>query len=117
MSAPAAVADVFTEDELTRGNVLVRFVDLGEGFNGEYDPDDLDDQELLRFDVMRRGTRDFEFVDDGSYCTHTPVSTSRADRRALLLELMNAVYDLVVSGESVRTVCQHASWMDVGWTA
>jgi hypothetical protein len=38
-------------DELIRGRVRVEWVELGEGWNGYYQEDDPDDEELLRFDV------------------------------------------------------------------
>ena len=38
--------------EVIRGDRKVEWVDLGEGLDGEYDPDNEDDVALLRFDVM-----------------------------------------------------------------
>jgi hypothetical protein len=42
-------------DDLTRGDVCVSWVELGEGYNGDYDEEDPEDVELLRFDVLVRG--------------------------------------------------------------
>ena len=38
-------------DELIKDRVKVEWVELGEGWWGDYDPDDPMDEELLRFDV------------------------------------------------------------------
>jgi len=71
------------------GNVKVEWVSLGEGISGDYDPDNPEDVELLRFDtyVSRALAEECnlhvdEFDDegygqpqDGSYCTQVPVGT------------------------------------------
>ena len=38
--------------ELIRGGRKVEWIDIGEGWSGDYDPDDPDDIALLRFDVL-----------------------------------------------------------------
>jgi len=61
------------------GQVMAEWVNIGEGWSGEWDPDDPEDQNLLRFDLHVRAqgaTQDpdewWEDVDDASYCTRMP---------------------------------------------
>jgi hypothetical protein len=59
--------------------VRVDWINIGEGHCEDYDPDDPEDENLLRFDVYIRAkdaTQDpdswWEAVDDASYCTNMP---------------------------------------------
>lgn len=70
--------------------------ELGEGFNGEYDPADPDDVELLRFTIYRNTyehPRDATWVEceGGSWCTEIPVSTDLASRQRMLESMMTDV--------------------------
>lgn len=71
--------------------VTVEFVELGEGMDGEYDPNDPDDVELLRIDVkVTVGGREFA-VTDGSYCTRVPAETDAAVRERILERALGSV--------------------------
>ena len=52
-----------------RGPVRVAWVCLGEGYNGEYDPKNPEDELLLRFDVAVRDEDIGDFVTTESRCT------------------------------------------------
>ena len=62
--------------ELIRDNIKVELVELGEGLSGDYNPDDPNDIELLRFYVAIHKGDDWEDIDDASYCTQMPVSAT-----------------------------------------
>lgn len=47
--------------------------DIGEGYEGDYNPEDPEDKPLLRFDVYKDG----EQMDNGSYCTLLSVNDDR----------------------------------------
>lgn len=97
----------FKEIEVTSEDGLVKVVleYIGEGNDGDYDPDDPDDEPLLRFSLYRRDDGDdrlnslyFEpahdgwlSVSDGSYCTQL---SARADRE-LLTKAANHILDEV----------------------
>ena len=76
--------------EVIRGDRKVEWVDIGEGWNGDYDPDDPDDTALLRFDVLEltnihglfsdSPVMEWEVLDDASYCTQMPADSSEADQ-------------------------------------
>jgi len=38
-------------DKLKKGKVIIEWVELGEGWSGDYNSDDPEDEELLRFDA------------------------------------------------------------------
>ena len=51
--------DKFSKNEyqlpvITRGVVKIEWVNLGEGYDGDYDPENPDDVNLLRFDVSKK---------------------------------------------------------------
>lgn len=98
-------------NQLTSGNVRVAWTELGEGYSGEYDPTDPDDVELLRFDVLSRSVEvgEWEFVEEGSFCTEVPVTATPEQRAALLRVLMDEFEPFVVSGRSVKGVSERMS--------
>lgn len=80
-------------------DIRVEFVELGEGLSGDYDENNPDDVELLRFDVFVRPTGDEqdydlgEFSDetgawvdpgDASYCCGIPVTATPEQKQAAL---------------------------------
>ena len=74
---------------------MVEWVNIGEGICGDYNPDDPEDINLLRFDVSyadkSRSTAVetvWEEVEDASYCTNTPADTPVED----LVRLLYAVF-------------------------
>ena len=75
--------------ELIRGGRKGEWIDIGEGWSGDYNPDDPTDTPLLRFDVLEltkveglfsdSPELEWEVLDDASYCTQMPADTSEAD--------------------------------------
>lgn len=103
---------------LTKGNVLVEFVDLGEGWVGDYDPDDPYDESLLRFDVSLVDPSNMSYipVDDASYCTRIPVDTDVETLSTLLGIIMGEVYEPLQEGHSIKKICERLSWIDLEGT-
>lgn len=97
--------------ELIDGDVRVAWSELGEGYNGFYDPEDPEDKELLRFDVYRWDGIDWEPVDDASYCTAVPVDTPAERQTELLRVIMDEVKDDVLAGISIKKKCEYLSWI------
>lgn len=98
---------------IIRNNVRIDWVNLGEGYDGDYDPENPDDVNLLRFDVFKFDTKTNEWteVEDGSYCTQIPANADHATLRRILTSFMNEIYDEVTSqyGKAKRT-CEMLSW-------
>jgi len=97
--------------ELILDNYKVKWVDLGEGCDGDYDPSDPDDVCLLRFDISELATTDTgeEWVEvpNGSYCTRMPTSTSH---RTLLRALVEIALE-VVNTQGGKRAMERLSWI------
>jgi hypothetical protein len=124
-------AKIVNVDTLIKGRVRVEWVELSEGWNGYYQEDDPYDEELLRFDVSwwLPDTDDPENLDplnenafgdwsdpgDASYCTRFPASATPEQRQKGLESLMNAVYDPLTRGYSIKKLCEELSWIGLDW--
>lgn len=103
-------------DSLIKFPVKVEWVELGEGLDGDYNEDDPEDVELLRFDVYEWVNGEWEPVDNASYCTNFPVSATKEQRREGLKVLMAGVYKDLVSGNSIKKICEKLSWIGIELT-
>jgi hypothetical protein len=99
---------------IIRGNVRIDWVNLGEGNDGDYDPSDPDDVNLLRFDVFRFDGKEWEAIEDGSYCTLVPANTNHAVLREILSHFMDTIYDDVSPHGKAKRVCESLSWTTAG---
>ena len=72
-----------------RGPVRVAWVCLGEGYNGEYDPKNSEDELLLRFDVAIKDENIGDFVTTESRCTCFVANAPIKDKEAALDILLN----------------------------
>jgi hypothetical protein len=98
--------------ELIREPVMVEWVELGEGFDGDYGEDDPDDLELLRFDFSVRGEDgDWEEASDASYCTGMPLEAPAVLKRVALEYLMDEVYEAMRDHGSAKRDCERLSWI------
>jgi hypothetical protein len=98
---------------IIRGNVRIDWVNLGEGFDGDYDPENPDDVNLLRFDAYRFDGNDWVEVEDSSYCTQVPANTNHATLRRILSSFMDYIYDDIVSVGKSKRKCEQLSWTDL----
>lgn len=100
-------------DYLIRDNVMVEWVELGEGIDGDFDKNDPEDTELLRFDVSQLVNGEWEAIDDASYCTQVPVSATPEQRAKGLELIMSEVYEWASQGYSIKKVCERLSWISL----
>jgi hypothetical protein len=101
---------------LTKGPVRVAWTRLGEGWCGDYDPDDPDDEELLRFDVyLRDEAGEYQPVRGASYCTRFPVEADGQLKHLALRLILGLVYEPLVSGYPIAHLCEQLSWITPGW--
>lgn len=92
-----------------RNKVRVELHSIGEGLNGDFDPTDPEDIELLRFDVYRQEYGGWEPVDDASYCTKLPASSSSAIKFMVVDFIYHAIAEEVRAGLPVSRKCQDLS--------
>tara|TARA_Y100000034_G_C6904281_1_gene419116 strand:+ start:2184 stop:2564 length:381 start_codon:yes stop_codon:yes gene_type:complete len=93
---------------LTRGNRQVEWENIGEGWSGDYNSDDPDDVNLLRFHVLElNGEGEWEDMEDASYCTRMPADTPDNGLRRAAKIIMGQTW-----GESnIKKICEHLSWI------
>jgi len=116
--------EVVSED----GLVKVSLDWMGEGRDGDYDPDDPEDYPHLRFDVYRKYHEGDEVppycvdndayehgewmaVRDSSYCTNLNANNVRV----FLIEAVKAILAQVESPvrdyQGIKKLCEHLSWI------
>ena len=98
---------------LTRGRVRVEITDIGEGIQGEYNPEDPQDVSLVRFyvSIYDETHKEWTDVDDASYCTLIPVR-EEVLHIALAEKIMEAVYPPLMAGKDIDRICAALSWTE-----
>lgn len=95
---------------IIRENVRIDWVNLNEGNDGDYDPTDKYDENLLRFDVYRHDGKEWQSVEDGSYCTQVKADTPHDVLVSHLEHFMNTIhYEIKINGKAKR-LCEALSW-------
>ena len=100
--------------ELVRDNVKVEWDAIGEGLQGDYNSENSDDVELLRFYVSVLRDGEWEEKEDGSYCTCFPVTATDKEKWAGLLLLMDRFHDVLFSDPdaSIKKLGEEMSWIN-----
>lgn len=95
-----------------RDNLRVDWSELGEGYSGDYNPNDPDDVELLRFDVFVWSDETHEWRDPGdvSYCTRFPASATPEQRQKALVYIMD---ELEPNHGNLKHTCERLSWISL----
>ena len=95
---------------IIRNNVRIDWVNLNEGYDGDYDPSDIADDNLLRFDVYRFDGNEWTAIEDGSYCTQVVAGTDHQTLVELLIHFMDTIYDDVSKHGKAKRLCEQLSW-------
>lgn len=80
-----------------RGPIRVAWVCLGEGYNGEYDAKNPEDELLLRFDVSVKDADIGDFVTTESRCTCFAAKAPTKDKEAALDVLLDHFHNAYTS--------------------
>lgn len=92
--------------------IWASWVNLGEGWGGDWDEDDPNDQNLLRFDV---GVHKFDGGDDEgaeySFCTRMPADVSDELLLRGLRAILREYSDAVEGGGSTKRAMEWMSWI------
>ena len=101
------------EMELVKDNVKVIWENIGEGHFGDYDENDTEDENLLRFTVYVNEDNEWIQVDDSSYCTMVTADTDDDELMMLLHVLMEEFYDVLHDDiyASVKKLGERMSWI------
>lgn len=100
--------------EYSKRGVRIEWEYIGEGWEGDYNPEDPNDEPMLRFTVLRLVDGDWEQVDDSSYCTMVNVYTSKKILKEYLELIYRHVAEDVVIGKSIKKACEWLSWLGSG---
>lgn len=99
-------------------DVRVRFVNLDEGYAGDFDAEDAEDVPLLRLDVRDELEARAEGLgdDDGweSYCTLVPAWTPREQLERLAALVAQDIHYWRSQGVSAASRIEELSWMGSG---
>lgn len=101
-----------------RGDLLrIKLVDLNEGSNGDYNPEDPLDEKLWRVDFYYRKPQEkiWRPFSDGSYCTQLPVSVNPKTVRSILIHMYCEILRRYQEGEHMKRVFEKMSWVDPTW--
>lgn len=93
--------------------VRVDWVNLGEGYNGDYNPNDPEDQKLLRFDVYKWDDDDWRLIEDASYCTCMPLYCG-TEPMEIGIRRIHAAYTAMIEAypcHSLKRLGEHFSHM------
>lgn len=123
-SEPNVLKDVNSDTPVSIQNDKLRvdWYNAGEGVNGDYDPEDPEDVNLLRFDVYAKTddpswehTDGWMEVDDASYCTQVPADTDPKELERLLKVIFDryneVIDDYINNGASVKGLGEELSWI------
>ena len=93
--------------------VKVEWCNCDEGWWGDYNPENPEDENLLRFDVSVFRNGQWEEKDDASYCTQFPASASMAEK-CQALQILGKEFDDALSSDidvSVKKLGERLSWI------
>ena len=92
--------------EANNGQICVILENIGEGYTGSYNPDDPDDEPLIRFTFQKRADgavpHDWEEIPDGSYCTRISANRSAEELNTVAEFLMERFVEQHEEGRSVK---------------
>ena len=102
----------YPDYRFTKGAITVTLTDIGEGYDGDYDPENPNDAPLYRLDVTRRG-RDYE-DECGSWCTHIRADVKYVDYHDIVRRIATYAHTRAAQGDSLRSIAAGASWFAIG---
>ena len=98
----------FQEIRLEGPTFAVTLQWLGEGNDGDYNPNDPEDEPLLRFDTDRRIDGGWEEVDAGRYCVHFRADITAEDAQLAAKYLLDRIE--IAGGSHPKRLCEQLSW-------
>lgn len=92
--------------------VIVYLVDIGEGYGGDYNPDDPEDAQLLRIDVYPLDN-DIHEMECESICTCIPKDSSPLVLRKAVHHIYRAIRGFMKNhpGDSLKPVMEELSYL------
>ena len=97
--------------------IRIEWYNAEEGLCGDYNPNDPEDVNLLRFDVYLKDQKGgLQAIEDASYCTRMPADTPDEILKRGLRMLLKEYSVLEQDPEaSVKKIGERLSWMEPAW--
>ena len=104
------------EHQLVTGDIrIVLHTETNEGYYGDYNSEDPNDELLYRFDVDKFDDGEWQAIDNASYCTRLPHDISNEEVNKALNMLANEIVDPASGGYSIKKICERMSWIEKDW--
>jgi len=100
----------FEEMTLEQSGLRVTWEWIGEGWEGDYDPDESEgfkDTPLLRFSCSKLVDGEWEGLEDASYCTQLPITTCRRH----LAIAASIILEEIDTDSSYKRALEFMSWL------
>lgn len=103
----------FEDLEIVDGNVRLIWEYIGEGYSGDYDPEDPADAPLLRFSLSFRESPEapWEELPDASYCTGLGTGTPEPVLRGFAKNIIGCLPTQDGRPSGYRRLLQEWSWL------
>jgi hypothetical protein len=101
----------FEEIEVHNKNFSITLEYIGEGTDGDYDPEDENDIPLLRYDVCEKVNGEWEPLRNGSACCRLSPSEKRADLKKAAKQMLEIVSK--TDPQHLNFVVQLLSWIEI----
>lgn len=113
-----------SEEEILKviqGEFKVTWDWIGEGYHGDYDPSDPEDEALLRFYCYRKNNGQWEEIDFTSYCTRVSRTTPPETLKVLSKPIFSALEknlkpEQYTASRTLERELEKLSWMTGGTT-
>jgi len=106
----------FKDIEVVSKDGLIKVVleYIGEGYQGDYDPEDSEDEPLLRYSLYQKDDDgDWDDVDCGSYCTYLSVNDDRDKLVKVANTILRLVKDGLTSDKHQKSLYERLSYIDI----
>ena len=101
----------FKDVVLTDGNLRVVIEWIGEGWEGDYNPEDPVDEPLVRFYCDHKKGKRWEEIDSASYCTCMRATHPRKVYTWMARQIMDVLDRTLREGGSVKQAMSLMSWL------
>jgi len=100
------------EITVSMGALKIVWEHLGEGRFGDYNPDDSEDDPLMRFTVLIYSNKEKDYVpvEDGSYCTLIEVDKATAFELEILGQMILTSFK---NSTNPKRTLEAASWLTI----
>lgn len=105
------MADLDTSYPYTMYPYRIIFSHIGEGYDGEYDENDVNDKRLYRMDVYMKVGDDYIEIEGTSLCTNITLDIPTEILGEYADTLLRKICESEFSGETIGTIVEISSWL------